>query len=101
MTNKPFPHPIGGPSFWRSTPGELDNYRSPEGLPPTIDIAIIGAGFSGGSLVTHLLDSDGTDETSILVLEARELCSGATGRNGELDFSFPRFGGNSSTRTNF
>ncbi|KAK7222899.1 hypothetical protein V2G26_010902 [Clonostachys chloroleuca] len=82
MTSKPFPHPKGGPSFWRSAPGELDNYRSPEGIPPQIDIAIIGSGFSGGSLVTHLLNSMAADEKSILVLEARELCSGATGRNG-------------------
>ncbi|KAM6505355.1 hypothetical protein FSOLCH5_014579 [Fusarium solani] len=82
MPSKPYPHPNGIPCFWRSSPGKFDTYRSPEGIPQTTDIAIIGAGFSGGSLVTHLLASEQGRSKSILVLEARELCSGATGRNG-------------------
>ncbi|CAG9941560.1 unnamed protein product [Clonostachys rosea f. rosea IK726] len=79
---KPYPHPHGMPSFWRTSPGELDTFRSSENIPETTDIAIIGAGFSGGSLVTHLLSTEEGRGKSILVLEARELCSGATGRNG-------------------
>jgi hypothetical protein len=81
---KPYPHPHGMPSFWRTSPGELDTFRSSENIPETTDIAIIGAGFSGGSLVTHLLSTEEGRGKSILVLEARELCSGATGRNGTI-----------------
>lgn len=44
---------------------------------------IIGAGFSGASLVTHLLEYTSSPGSDILVVEARELCSGATGRNGK------------------
>lgn len=84
MAHKPFPHPDGMASFWRSSPGELDDFRSTKDLPSAADIVIVGAGFSGGSLVTHLLASDNARGKSILVLEARELCSGATGRNGNL-----------------
>ncbi|KAI8677703.1 FAD dependent oxidoreductase [Fusarium keratoplasticum] len=51
----PHPHPKGMPSFWRSTPGVLDNHRSIENLPTTADIVIIGAGYSGASIVTQLL----------------------------------------------
>ncbi|KAM5380873.1 hypothetical protein ACJZ2D_003397 [Fusarium nematophilum] len=77
-----FPPPRGMTSFWRSSPGPLDNHRSSESLPSQCDILIIGAGFSGASLVTHLLSQEESRTKSILILEARQLCSGATGRNG-------------------
>ncbi|KAG7853766.1 hypothetical protein KL919_005405 [Ogataea angusta] len=40
---------------------------------------IIGSGFSGASVAFNLLEQ--TDE-KVLLLEARDVCSGATGRNG-------------------
>ncbi|KAF5603832.1 gamma-glutamylputrescine oxidoreductase [Fusarium subglutinans] len=82
MSSKPFPPPNGMTSFWRSSPGSLDNHRSTAGLPSKCDILIIGAGFSGASLVTHMLSQPESKDKSIVVLEARQLCSGATGRNG-------------------
>ncbi|KAI7759779.1 hypothetical protein LZL87_009102 [Fusarium oxysporum] len=82
MSSKPFPAPNGMTSFWRSSPGFLDDYRSTEDLPSQCDILIIGAGYSGGSLVTHMLSQPESKDKSIVVLEARQLCSGATGRNG-------------------
>ncbi|KAH7309817.1 FAD dependent oxidoreductase [Stachybotrys elegans] len=82
MASKPFPVPKGMPSFWQTAPGHLDNHRSSAALPVESDIVIIGAGYSGASLVTHLLDNQGSQKKTILVLEARQLCSGATGRNG-------------------
>ncbi|KAF4332960.1 gamma-glutamylputrescine oxidoreductase [Fusarium beomiforme] len=82
MPSKPFPPPNGMPSFWRSSPGSLDSHRSTEQLPAQCDILIIGAGYSGASLVTHMLSQPESKSKSIVVLEARQLCSGATGRNG-------------------
>ncbi|KAF5963435.1 oxidoreductase [Fusarium bulbicola] len=82
MSSKPFPPPNGMPSFWRSSPGSLDNHRSTTELPSKCDILIIGAGFSGASLATHMLSQPESKDKSIVVLEARQLCSGATGRNG-------------------
>ncbi|KAH8900450.1 DAO-domain-containing protein [Thozetella sp. PMI_491] len=72
-------------SFWRSKPEAIDNHRSTPELPGTIDIAIIGAGYAGSSTAYHLLKGCEERETaapSILILEARQACSGATGRNG-------------------
>ncbi|KAK2690714.1 hypothetical protein QWA68_010471 [Fusarium oxysporum] len=82
MSSKPFPAPNGMTSFWRSSPGSLDNHRSTKELPSQCDILIIGAGYSGASLVTHMLSQPESMDKSIVVLEARQLCSGATGRNG-------------------
>ncbi|KUL81687.1 hypothetical protein ZTR_10441 [Talaromyces verruculosus] len=80
----PHPHPDGMSSFWRESPGQLDNHRSTESLPALTDILIIGGGFAGASIVTHLLrhPSYQLSRPSTLILEARQVCSGATGRNG-------------------
>lgn len=84
-TKLPVPNPTA--SYWRSEPHRLDSFRSTPSLPQTTDIAIIGAGIAGVSVLHHLLSSQSTTTTdqpppSILLLEARQTCSGATGRNG-------------------
>ncbi|KAG8349655.1 hypothetical protein FVEN_g12119 [Fusarium venenatum] len=70
-------------SFWRSSPGVLDNHRSTVSITFGVecDIIIIGAGYSGASLVTHMLSVPESRDKSIVVLEDLELCPGATGRN--------------------
>ncbi|KAI6839845.1 FAD dependent oxidoreductase superfamily [Hortaea werneckii] len=70
--------------FWRSSPHELDNHRSTEQLPAAADIVIIGAGYAGASIAHHLLEQirESSQKPTIVILEAREACSGATGRNG-------------------
>ena len=81
----PFPVPNSTQSFWRTQPDPLDSHRTTEGLPSKADIVIIGAGYAGASTVYHLLEKtkDSLNKPSIVILEAREACSGATGRNGE------------------
>ncbi|TVY20161.1 Gamma-glutamylputrescine oxidoreductase [Lachnellula arida] len=76
-----FPVPNHTLPYWRSDLHEIDSYRSTEQLPQQCDILIIGAGLSGVSTAYHLLD-DNPSPPSIILLEAREVCSGATGRNG-------------------
>lgn len=49
-------------------------------LPETADIAVIGSGITGASVTKMLLEKDRSSK--VVVLEARSLCSGATGRNG-------------------
>ncbi|KAI3401090.1 hypothetical protein diail_235 [Diaporthe ilicicola] len=69
--------------FWRTELHELDAFRSSEVLPSECDILVIGAGYAGVSTLYHLLDSkDAPDPSRIVMLEAREACSGASGRNG-------------------
>ncbi|KAG8164193.1 hypothetical protein KVR01_006111 [Diaporthe batatas] len=77
-------------SQWQDSPPfpELVNIQTPGGPPPTADMVIIGSGISGVAVartVLHELRRKGKDrdrDTRVVVLEARELCSGATGRNG-------------------
>ncbi|PGH15173.1 hypothetical protein AJ79_02538 [Helicocarpus griseus UAMH5409] len=81
MNTNSFPDPNGMVSFWRTAPQNLDNFRSTEQLPTESDIIVIGGGYSAAALVTHILEKY-PKAPSILVLEARQLCSGASGRNG-------------------
>lgn len=70
--------------FWRTELHDLDLFRSTEALPSECDILVIGAGYAGVSTLYHLLDSDKSpDPSKIVMLEAREACSGASARNGE------------------
>lgn len=91
----PFPSPKSTLPFWRTEPHDLDSHRSTPELPESCDIAIIGAGYAGAATAYHLLDSSAASPPSILILEAREACSGATGRNGghlhpEVSFNMAR-----------
>lgn len=82
---KPFPVPNAVPSYWRKDIAAIDNHRSTETLPATSDVVIIGAGYVGASVAHHLIEESkrcGLAAPSIVILEAREACSGATGRNG-------------------
>lgn len=67
--------------YWRSELHEIDIYRSTAELPEECDIIIIGAGLSGVS-TAHFLLEDNPSPPSVVLLEARQICSGATGRNG-------------------
>ncbi|KAK7941370.1 FAD dependent oxidoreductase [Apiospora aurea] len=83
--------PVANPtlSSWCSEPHRLDSHRSTEQLPETCDVAIIGARLSGVSVAYSLSSPASQDPSdtgapppSIALLEARQVCSGATGRNG-------------------
>jgi hypothetical protein len=83
--SKPFPVANAVPSYWRKEVGSIDAHRSGTTLPVEADIIVIGAGYAGASIVHHLIEKSvqtGFPIPSILILEAREACSGATGRNG-------------------
>ncbi|KAL4951018.1 FAD dependent oxidoreductase [Aspergillus filifer] len=90
---KPTLAPNSITSFWRTEPHALDNHRSTPSLPSECDIAIIGAGYAGASVAHHILNQTSSlpkgKRPSIVILEGREACSGATGRNGILPLSLP------------
>jgi len=73
-------------SFWRTDLDSLDSHRTTEVLPESADILVIGAGYAGASTVYHLLEKTKKSgcKPRIVILEAREACSGATGRNGMI-----------------
>jgi FAD dependent oxidoreductase len=79
-------------SAWQIPPDPLQSYRSTERLPTDIlDVVIIGSGLSATSVAWHLLRGDGLSRQmtmKTLMLEARDVCSGATGRNGNFYFVY-------------
>lgn len=81
-------------SFWHSEPSPLlTAHRSTRNLPHTADVVVIGSGITGASVAHHLLRSEGAAGLNVVMLEAREACWGATGRNGghcqPLLFEYP------------
>ncbi|KAG1720741.1 hypothetical protein EDB19DRAFT_1775556 [Suillus lakei] len=76
----PLPNPSR--SFWSYPPSPIATHVSQ--LPTHADFVVIGSGITGTSVVRRLLDSSRADghDVQVLMLEARDACSGATGRNG-------------------
>ena len=68
--------------YWRTQLHPIDEHRSTKSLPTECDIAIIGAGLAGVSTAHYIAALAGDEKPSIIMLEARQVCSGATGRNG-------------------
>ncbi|KAK8073571.1 hypothetical protein PG994_004470 [Apiospora phragmitis] len=77
-----FPRPKGQSlSYWLQQVrcDELIDHRTTEELPETADTVVIGSGITG-TLVAKYHKQTWPDK-SVVVLEARDFCSGATGRN--------------------
>ncbi|KAK0210961.1 FAD dependent oxidoreductase-domain-containing protein [Desarmillaria ectypa] len=68
-------------SFWIDTPdaNPLGSEGSTGTLTQDADVCIIGSGITGVSAAYHLSNNS---SLNVVVLEARDFCSGATGRNG-------------------
>ncbi|KAH8597736.1 FAD dependent oxidoreductase superfamily [Bisporella sp. PMI_857] len=86
---EPEPHlskclPVPNPAvpFWQKDVHKLHDHRSTEEMPRHSDVVIIGAGYAGISAAYHLVNEKSWGDRSITILEARGVCSGATGRNG-------------------
>lgn len=79
---KGFPHPNPTISYWQLPPHPIAKHRTTPDLPTseTTDYVIVGSGISGAVVAYKLLDRN--PSTSILMLEARTVASGASGRNG-------------------
>ncbi|KAK2053487.1 FAD dependent oxidoreductase [Colletotrichum caudatum] len=89
------PHEKPSSPYWLDDPPfpELVDMRS-ETLPREADVVIIGSGITAVSVAKSLFaasscggdgeggDGEGGDGPRVVVLEARSLCAGATGRNG-------------------
>lgn len=79
-------HPVSDPlpAFWSRDRDDFHEHRTTAELPAEADIVVIGAGYAGASVAWHLAHDgeEGTPARSIVMLEARGVCEGATGRNG-------------------
>ncbi|KAF2004098.1 DAO-domain-containing protein [Amniculicola lignicola CBS 123094] len=77
------PTPTSTNSFWHSEPSKfLFGHRTTSELPAEADIVIVGSGITGSSAARFLAEDERAKGKSIVMLEAREACWGATGRNG-------------------
>ena len=79
------PTPTSTNSFWHSEPSSLLlRHRTTKELPQHADIVIVGSGITGASAAHHLAKFSSSEKRKldIVLLEAREACWGATGRNG-------------------
>ncbi|KAL1888993.1 hypothetical protein Sste5346_009170 [Sporothrix stenoceras] len=66
--------------FWQDPPdADVADLRSTPELPVSVDVVIVGSGITGASIAHHLQKSG---SSSLLMVEARQTSSGATGRNG-------------------
>lgn len=74
------PHPTPTRSYWQDPPSNIANLRTTATLPDRADYVIIGSGISGASIAYNILLRQ--PRASVVLLEARQACSGATGRNG-------------------
>ncbi|MCJ1476532.1 hypothetical protein MMC13_005198 [Lambiella insularis] len=71
-------HPTS--SYWHNEPSPfLRHHRTTSNLPTKADVVIIGSGISGAFAAKRLLEES---TLQVVMLEAREACWGATGRNG-------------------
>jgi len=75
------PRPNPTTSYWQDSPADIADLRSISELPQSADVVVIGSGISGACIAYNLLEKNAG--LSIVMLEARQACSGATGRNGE------------------
>ncbi|KAK0614270.1 FAD dependent oxidoreductase [Immersiella caudata] len=83
------PSPNPSKSYWLQAPSKtLVGHRSTPDLPQTADVVVVGSGITGAFSAHFLkkgLNADGVGARageSVVLLEAREACFGATGRNG-------------------
>lgn len=81
-------------SYWQDPPDDIADLRTTPHLPDRTEIVIIGSGITGAAVAWNLLQDDNSsirsggggsssNPPSVVMLEARQACSGATGRNGQ------------------
>ncbi len=80
MTDRPGANGQQPISYWLRDPGPPADPSLTPGEPTTVDVAIVGAGFTGLWTAIALTDTD--PSLRVLVLEAETVAFGASGRNG-------------------
>lgn len=77
------PHPTPGLSFWHRTTRAFPylNSNSTAAVPPSSKYVVIGSGIAGALTTFFLIKEQGVPANDILILEAREAVSGASGKN--------------------
>ena len=74
------PRPSPTVSQWQDPPASISTHHTTPNLPTAVSFLIIGSGITGATIAHTLLSQ--LSPPSVLMIEARTACSGATGRNG-------------------
>ncbi|XP_044716558.1 putative fad dependent oxidoreductase protein [Hirsutella rhossiliensis] len=77
--------PVASPtaSYWLDDPPFAGLPDIQGALPAEADVVLVGSGIAAAATAKALLDLDDREPPlSVVVIEARQLCGGATGRNG-------------------
>lgn len=74
------PHPNPTQAYWQTPPLPISDHRTTPCVPTSAKYVIVGSGISGASIAYKLFQKEPC--ASIVMLEARQASSGATGRNG-------------------
>lgn len=80
------PNPNPTKSYWiEAANSPLRDYRSTESLPTETDVVIIGSGYAGATTAywLHKFTQNASKKPKVLMLDARDICGSATGRNGQ------------------
>lgn len=72
-------------SVWQDPPDKIADLQTTMEPPKEAAVVIIGSGISGATIAWNILKRE--LGISVVMLEARQACSGATGRNGEYPSS--------------
>ena len=67
-------------SYWQDPPDKIADLRTTELLPASAEYVVVGSGISGACIAYNILSR--MPNSRVTMIEAREACSGATGRNG-------------------
>ena len=69
-------------SYWQDpVDSEIADFLFSDKVTEVADVLVIGSGITGACTAWNLLKQD---QGKVVMLEARQACSGATGRNGEF-----------------
>ncbi|KAG5754617.1 hypothetical protein H9Q70_002723 [Fusarium xylarioides] len=69
-------------SYWQHEAQKQQVPPQTEPLPSSCDVVIVGGGYAGIATAYHILKT-ASPPPSVFLLETKDPCSGATGRNGE------------------
>lgn len=69
-------------SFWLTHPHAHVSTLQSSALPSEVDVVVLGSGITGTAVAKTLLEHADSKALRVAMLDARDACEGATGRNG-------------------
>lgn len=76
------PMPLRRVPYWQKEAHPLDGFQSTPKLPDEADVVIVGAGLTGGAAALHIADEAKKRGLRVVLLDAGNVASQASGRNG-------------------